>query len=901
MRQIVKRAACVLVVAILCVQMLPLVSYAQTEVPIVGISALSYSAANGDAKEQDGGLFWGDELASVAYDVDVPKAGEYNLQFVYKPLASNSDFIQLDAKITQGSYEENFSAMMDRPVSFGDVRTEENGNQVRALPQLVNEAVSCLVREHNQVTNDELVLNLQAGVMSLELIGVRTQLVLMEIRLVPATKLQSYAQIAAGYEANGYMAATQPITVQAENIYRASSASLTAQFDRSDALVQPTSPGNMLLNIAGGQNFSTDGQWMEWLVDVPESGLYELRIKARQNFKNGLSVNRRVTIDGQVPYSEALNMVFGYDTQWNLFTLQTSDGMPAPAYLEKGEHILRLEVVPGPQAESIVAMQDIVSQLTDIYQGIVMITGVNPDINREYFLERDIPDLLPNLAAACDALNEQAMHLKQNELQDNGEITAISTLVNQMQSFVDEPGTIHARLANFKGNIDSLASFTMSISDQPLDIDYISFAVPGSDAERVNAGFFAQLAFEAQALFASFFYEEAHYGSDALRVWANVGSDQLQALKDMTDNGFTAQTGIQVEFSLVQQGVNEAILADEGPDVMLFADNAEIVNLAMRGALAPLDAYEGLGVLRDQCQEQSFVPYTYKGAIYGVPLTQVFPMMFVRTDIFEDLGLEPPKTWEELYGIIPVIQRSNMQVGIPSGELTYGTMLLQQGQGFYNDELTATNLLTPKAVETFRQYTRLFSDYGLPIAYDFYNRFRSGEMPLAIADYSEYNRLLVAANEISGRWQMMPVPVTETDSGVNASVMATAGSGAYILSMSNKQDDAFEFLQWFADAAQQAEYGKKSEALLGVLGRYMPANQEALAGLPWLASEQDIIMNQWQYVQELPQLPGSYYTRRNLANAFRAVFYDGENYREALDRYAAEIDRELERKRREYP
>ena len=34
---------------------------------------------------------------------------------------------------------------------------------------------------------------------------------------------------------------------------------------------------------------------------------------------------------------------------------------------------------------------------------------------------------------------------------------------------------------------------------------------------------------------------------------------------------------------------------------------------------------------------------------YGLPETQSFNMMFVRNDILADLGIEIPKTWDELY------------------------------------------------------------------------------------------------------------------------------------------------------------------------------------------------------------------------------------------------------------
>ena len=173
-------------------------------------------------------------------------------------------------------------------------------------------------------------------------------------------------------------------------------------------------------------------------------------------------------------------------------------------------------------------------------------------------------------------------------------------------------------------------------------------------------------------------------------------------------------------------------------------------------------------------------------------------------------------------------------------------------------------------------------------------------MPLAIADYTEYNRLLLAATELTGKWEMYPVPGTSGKGGVDHSVLASSGQGGYVLQSSDKTEEAVEFLMWFAQAEQQAEYAKRSEALLGAMGRYAPANQEAFSSLSWLPAEQELIRTQWQEVKENPQMPGSYYTKRNLANAFRSVVYDGANTREALLKYAGEIDRELERKAEEY-
>ena len=39
-------------------------------------------------------------------------------------------------------------------------------------------------------------------------------------------------------------------------------------------------------------------------------------------------------------------------------------------------------------------------------------------------------------------------------------------------------------------------------------------------------------------------------------------------------------------------------------------------------------------------------------------------MMFIRTDILADLGIEIPETWDELLSMVPVLQYNNMDVGM---------------------------------------------------------------------------------------------------------------------------------------------------------------------------------------------------------------------------------------------
>ena len=73
--------------------------------------------------------------------------------------------------------------------------------------------------------------------------------------------------------------------------------------------------------------------------------------------------------------------------------------------------------------------------------------------------------------------------------------------------------------------------------------------------------------------------------------------------------------------------------------------------------------------------------------------------MFYRSDVFEELGLTVPETWEDFIHAATVIQRNNMQVYIPYTTIStttsvdtglgnlnlYATMMAQSGLPIYND------------------------------------------------------------------------------------------------------------------------------------------------------------------------------------------------------------------------
>ena len=113
--------------------------------------------------------------------------------------------------------------------------------------------------------------------------------------------------------------------------------------------MEPYHPAQIRLNSIGGWRFNQPGQWITWEFTVPTTGLYTIAFKAKQNLRRGIPSNRRVLIDGKVPFAELDAVEFGYSTRYRMHVLGDQDE-PYLFYLSEGRHEITLEVVLGEQA-----------------------------------------------------------------------------------------------------------------------------------------------------------------------------------------------------------------------------------------------------------------------------------------------------------------------------------------------------------------------------------------------------------------------------------------------------------------------------------------------------------------------------------------------------------------------
>jgi ABC-type glycerol-3-phosphate transport system substrate-binding protein len=391
----------------------------------------------------------------------------------------------------------------------------------------------------------------------------------------------------------------------------------------------------------------------------------------------------------------------------------------------------------------------------------------------------------------------------------------------------------------------------------------------------------------------------------------------------MIDESFTRETGIGVNLSLVDiNTLLPATVSGQGPDVaiqigvqppvgiaptgMLQANIVLPMNFAFRGAVADLSVFPDFHEVTRRFAPAAMTPFMYDGMAFALPETMSFYMLFYRRDILDDLNLDPPDTWDDIRASIAVLDHNHLRFGMPVHEQddtfrSFGMFLMQNGGGFYSDCGRYSALNTREALDAFRDFTRFYTEYKLVQEFNFINQFRTGEMPIGIADYTVFNVLQVFAPEIHGLWGFKPVPGTlQPDGSINRTV-PSAGSAVIMMEQASDKDAAWEFMKWWTSADIQTQFGNMMESVMGAAARYPTANLEAFGRMSWTARDYRNLMSQFEHVRGIPQVPGGYFTPRYIRNAFyTVVIEEAMEPRDALRNVSRLIDEEIAFKRQEF-
>ncbi|MDD4475427.1 MAG: extracellular solute-binding protein [Eubacteriales bacterium] len=899
---------------------------------------------------------------AVSWVVDIPQDGMYSIRLEYFTQVQYKDGdVQVQSK--DSSIERML--LVDDKVLFGEARSLvfsktyvdkyivdgkevlSNSEEFRSLISGDNEAARIFqrdlkdnelrpekvafgewktvdIKDSSSYYNQPFEIYLAAGQHTIALDAIREPIAIKSLTLFVPEALKSYEEYLEEHSGASDVTGVEPIYIQAEYAAATSDKTIYQITDRTSAITQPSDTTRIRLNTIGGDKWMYSGSWISWTVDIPESGFYNIIPRSKQSYYSGVYVSRELLIDGVIPFNEASFLRFTFSDGFQAKPL-TNGTDNYKIYLEKGIRTITMRVVLGDMAEVLADIQNSLKKINEYRRQLLMVTGPDPDEYRDYQFDKTMPAVMKgllqesaNLYAHSDALEKI--------IGSKGDHTVIldkvAFILERMGKY---PSKVASLMDDLRDQSGSLGTWLMTTQNQPLLLDYICIQPVADKAPRAEASFFQQMMNEFYAFIQSFWSDYNSIGAISeedvdpnkkIDVWVTTGRDQAQIIRSLIDDNFTTQTGISVNLKLVVGGtLLPATLAGTGPDLSMGNGQGDAINYAIRSAVLKLNDYDTFDDVTQRFTESAMTPLTLYGDTYGIPENMSFSMMFYRKDILAELDIDVPETWDDFYDAIATLQRKKLDIGFPSG--LAGTLMLmyQEGEPLYEralldengNEIPKTegmkvNLGSDVALAKFKEVSQLFTMYDFPVAYDFANRFRSGEMPLAIADYSTYNTLVIFAPEIKGMWGFTTLPgVAQEDGSIN---YTSVGGVSCILMMRTVKEErkeyAWDYIDWWTSAQAQSKYANEMEALLGPSAKQPTANREALYEMPWSAEEYKNLDAQFKQVTCTPEFPGGYIIGRYAGFAFLNVYNSKAEPINAMREYIDEMNKELTRKRKEF-
>lgn len=918
----------------------------------------------------------------VAFKVNVPKTAKYAIRLNYWPIEgkSNATSIQRILKINDTIpffeaynismtkvWSANYDPADENALADGTVRRfnlDIDNNELRAPIVQTPKWCSYEVKDADGFYKDPFEFVLQEGENILTLESVAESIAIASIEFFPKQEVMSYEEYSAKYA--GKAKGTSKVKIEAETPSNLSTPTIYPVEDRSSAATSPCDTTRVLLNTLGGEKWQVAGQWVEYTFSVDADGMYRICPRFRQNVNDGIYSSRMLYIysdsslkegdDGYYagsPFDEARELRFNYGSEWQSTALQfgklstNAKGKTEIEYVDCEfffkagvTYTIRFVVSLGTMGEIVASVQNSLDAINDDYLNILKLTGADPDESRDYYFQSVMPEVIQDIqrqSVVIYRISEELSSLAGTKSSNTATLDNISRLLTQMG--VDPEEEIAKGMSKLKTYIGNLGTWLSNAKTQPLQFDYIMIQSADEKLPVATPNSFKSFIHEIKSFIQSFIRNYDRMGASAeidttlesIDVWNAYGRDQAQVIRNLINNDFTPQTGVTVNLKLIAGGtLLPSILAHQGPDAYIGLGEDNVINYAIRGALAEIENFEGFtDMLYYKVDENFNTVYGADGKpvindkhlfndaamlvlgiedskdkmhYYGLPETQGFSMMFVRTDVLADLGITSLDTWNDMIEAATVLSQNNMTIGLTTD---YKIFLYQKGGTLFADNGMRINLDSNLALDSFETMCNLFTSYSFPYKYDFSNRFRTGEMPIGIAGaIGTYNKLIVFATELRGLWEFVPVPgyeaIDENGNKYINNVAVSTVSAIVMINECDQKEETWKFLKWHVGEKCQVDYANEMIAILGDSAKHSTANINALETMPWTNKERTNLVAQFDNLASIPNYPGSYIIGRYTNFTFLDAYNHDVDPVNKLLGYITIINKEITRKRREF-
>lgn len=237
---------------------------------------------------------------------------------------------------------------------------------------------------------------------------------------------------------------------------------------------------------------------------------------------------------------------------------------------------------------------------------------------------------------------------------------------------------------------------------------------------------------------------------------------------------------------------------------------------------------------------------TFDGVLTGVPLNIEGPLLYYRTDVFEECGVNPPDNLSKISEVAAQIKECKPDMTafasrglVPALPYTFSNFLHNMGGSYMADG--KSNLCSEEGKKAIELYASLLKDYGPPgvVNYSFYqltSLYREGRSVMSFQSSNEFPAVMEGGARLEDT-AIVPLPP-----GDGGSHPTTIGWALAISQFSANPDAAWYFVQWASSPEMQSK--------LALEGIAPPRN--SVASDPdyqaWLAEQP--VRQQWQKALE---------------------------------------------------
>ncbi len=328
----------------------------------------------------------------------------------------------------------------------------------------------------------------------------------------------------------------------------------------------------------------------------------------------------------------------------------------------------------------------------------------------------------------------------------------------------------------------------------------------GGDAEISNAG------------------DDVDGSGKTLTVWIMEGTnpDAEPYVEELTST-FEEETGAELDVQFVpwaeaHDKFVKSIAGGTTPDVAEVG-TTWTPEFAEAGALVDLtDAVSDAGLDSDLVEGLRQAG-TVEDSLYGMPWYSGVRSVVYRTDVFEQAGVEPPTTWDELVTVGEKIkaQQPDLLPFPVAGDSEYGVYPFIWGNGgdlaTESDGTWTSAIDSPEAQEGVSFYTGLATEHGFssPAATtwdeaDLSDAFSRGDVAMMIAGSWTPSALVEANPDLEGKIGAFPIP--GPDGGLSPSFLG--GSHLGIFDSTEDPDLAFALVEMMSTGDLAATWGEQS-------------------------------------------------------------------------------------------